>query len=119
MEVLSSSRAVAQTKVHLLLNLGIRPVFSGVLIICVIQLQESLDTTGGVLRAGTVVAVGQEHHKTRLDVPFGFSGCNKLINHDLSAVCEVTELGFPEDKCGWVSLGVTKLESEAGVLRKM
>lgn len=28
-------------------------------------------------------------------------------------------MGFPEDKCGGVRLGVTKLESEAGILRKV
>lgn len=63
MEVLGCSRAVTETEVHVLCDLSLGHVVSRWLVISIAELQESLDTTGGVLWAGSIVTVRQEHNE--------------------------------------------------------
>ena len=116
MEVLSCGRAVDHGEVHLLSDFSLSHVFSGRVIITIRQLEESLDTGGGVFGASTVVAVRQKHHEAGLDVPLALTRGDELVDHDLSAVCKVTELSFPKDKSGGVSLGVSLLKAKYSVL---
>jgi hypothetical protein len=51
-----------------------------------------------VLRALTIVTVGQRHNETGSLHPLNLTGGNELINDTLSVVGEVTELGLPHDK---------------------
>lgn len=69
-----------------------------------------------MLGAGAIIAVRQKHDQTRLDVPLGLTGSHKLIDHDLSTVSKVTELGLPEAEGVGVRLSVTLFETEDGVL---
>ena len=68
-EVLSGSRAIAQTEVHALDNPSLSHIVCGYLIISIIELKETLDSARRMLGAGTVVAVRQKHDQARLDVP--------------------------------------------------
>jgi hypothetical protein len=38
----------------------------------------------------------QHHHQTAHTAPFGFTGGNELIDHDLGTVGEIAELRFPD-----------------------
>ena len=77
------------------------------------ELQEALYARGGVFGALPVVAVGEEHDDCGEQAPFGFAGCDELIDDALCAVDEVAELGFPEDKSFGVVAGVAVLEAES------
>lgn len=57
--------------------------------------EESLRSARGMLRSIAVIAVRQENNKTVLNIPFGLSRAQELIDDDLSTVDEVTELCFP------------------------
>tara|TARA_B110000503_G_scaffold99557_1_gene148953 strand:+ start:208 stop:420 length:213 start_codon:yes stop_codon:yes gene_type:complete len=59
-----------------------------------------------------IKSMRKEHDKSILNIPFCFSGDNKLVNDNLSSVGKVTELCFPEAESVWVSLSVTKLISK-------
>ena len=54
----------------------------------------------------------QEHNESVLHIPFGFTGCNKLVNDDLTSICEITELCFPEAKGHRVSHGISILKTK-------
>ena len=116
MEELRGGGALSQGEVHALSNLALTNVVSGVLIISVGQLEETLNTARGVLGTSTIVTVREEHDQARFDVPLGLARSHKLVNHDLSTVCEITELGLPKDERHRVSLGVAMLEAENGIL---
>jgi len=45
-----------------------------------------------------LIAVGQEHHETRLTVPLDLGRSEEVVDDDLSAVDEVAELGLPQRK---------------------
>ncbi len=66
-----------------------------------------------------IVAVRQEHDKTLLDIPLGFTGSDHGINDNLCSICEVTKLCLPNGEGVRVGLGVTILETENGILRQM
>ena len=67
----------------------------------------------------SVKTVGQQHDEARVDVPLAFTGGDHGVDHDLSGVGEITELGFPDTKSVGVGKGVSILESENGILGKM
>jgi hypothetical protein len=52
-------------------------------------------------------------NKTSALQPFPLAGSNELINDDLSAVGEITELGFPDCQRVGADEGVTQLEAKA------
>ena len=72
-----------------------------------------------MLRAVTIVAVRQQHHETILGVPLDFTSSNELIDHDLGAISEVTELSFPKHESVGISRSVTVFVTENGILRQM
>ena len=51
-----------------------------------------------MLRALTFIAVWQKADEAGHTKPFTFTGRDELVEENLRAVCEVTELGFPERK---------------------
>lgn len=48
-----------------------------------------------MLGAIAVETVGQQHYETIVQVPFGLAGGHELIDHNLGAVGEITELSLP------------------------
>ena len=118
-EELGSSSALCQAEVHSFHNPGFGPVRWRGVVVSIIKLQEALNTTRGVLWASTVVTVRQEHDEARLHIPLALTRCDELINHDLSSVGEVTKLSLPQNKSGWVTLGVTLLEAKHSILGQM
>jgi len=75
------------------------------------HLQVSLNAAGGVLRAVTVETVWQEHNEAVLDIPLGLAADDKLIDHCLRTIREITELGLPQSKRVRQELGVAVLEA--------
>ena len=47
-------------------------------------------------------AVGQQHDQPAHTQPFRFAGSNELIDDDLGAVGEITELGLPQHQLAGV-----------------
>ena len=66
--------------------------------ILIAKLEVTFQSAGRVLRALTVISMGQRHDETRSLNPFRFTRGNELINDTLGVVGEVTELSFPHDK---------------------
>ena len=80
------------------------------------QLEEPFDSGRGVLGSLTFISMGQEQGQTRLLTPFGLAGGDELVDDDLGAVAEVTELRLPGDE-GLVPLDrVAVFESDRGEL---
>ena len=82
------------------------------------QLQETLDTRRRVLRTLAFVAVRQEHRETRHAAPLHFARRDELVDHDLRAVHEVTELRFPRDERIRFSGRIAVLEAEHRFFRQ-
>ncbi len=59
------------------------------------ELQIAFQACAGVLRALAFISVRQQHDESGEQAPLVFSGGNELINDDLRAVGEISELGFP------------------------
>lgn len=117
MEVLGGSRTVHHLEVAFLIQILLGPSHGTV--IRVTALQVTLNTATGVLGAISVETVRQQHHKTITQVPFGLAGSHELIDHDLGAVCEITELGLPHRQRVGQAGRVTVLKAEHSVLRQM
>jgi len=117
MEILSGGGAVSNANVGLLHDFSVSLLTGNVG--GVTQLQESLESGGGVLGTISIVTMGKEHDETVLDIPLRFSRDNLGVNHDLSTVGEVTELGFPEAESVRVGLGVSVFESKDSVFRQV
>lgn len=77
------------------------------------KLQVTLDTGRRVLRALSVIAVGQGHDETSTLHPLDFTGGDELVNDALSVVGKVTKLGLPHDKSVGGRQRVTVLESKS------
>ena len=77
--------------------------------------QHTLDTGRRVLGALALVAVGEQEHEAAVLLPLVLGADDELVDHDLGAVDEVAELGFPHDECVGVGQGVAVLETEGGV----
>ncbi len=54
-----------------------------------------------------------------MDVPLGFAGCDKLVNHDLRAISEVTKLSFPQGQRVWQRHSVSVLKTKHSILRQV
>ena len=95
-EVVGSSAAVHDLDVALLveitLGLGDRAVKR------VAHLEVALNSAGRVFRTVTVETVRKQHNETILDIPLGLARHDKLIDHDLGTVSEVTELRLPKSQ---------------------
>src|SRR5690349_25059868 len=77
-------------------------------------LEEALEAGGGVLRSLTFVAVGEEERDAAAALPLRFATGDELVDHDLGAVGEVTELGFPDAEHFRVVERVAVIEAEYG-----
>jgi len=62
------------------------------------ELEEAFEAGGGVFRTLAFVAVREEHDEAAGLTPLRFGRSDELVDHDLRAVGEVTELGFPDDQ---------------------
>ena len=60
------------------------------------QLQPAFEAAGGVFGALSVVAVRQDNGQAAHASPFGFAGGDELVDGNLRAVGEITELRFPD-----------------------
>ena len=80
------------------------------------HLQVTLQTGGRVLRALTLVTVGQQHGQAAHPAPLLLAGGEELIHHHLGAVGEVAELGFPDGQTGRLGAGVAIFERQYRVL---
>jgi hypothetical protein len=72
-----------------------------------------------MLRSLAVIPMGKQHHKPILYIPFSLPRRDELIDDNLCAIREVTELCLPKGQCIWMSLGVSKLISKDGEFREM
>jgi len=72
-----------------------------------------------MFRAITIETVRQQHNETVMNVPLSFTRGHKLIDHNLGAISEITELGLPKSQGVGESLGVTIFETKDGVLRQV
>ena len=62
------------------------------------ELQEAFESRARMLRSLAFVAVGQQHHDSRREIPFVLASADELIDDHLGAVGKISELSFPEDK---------------------
>jgi hypothetical protein len=81
--------------------------------ILVAELEVSLETTGRVLRALTIITVGKRHDETSSLHPLDLTRGDELVNDALSVVGKVTELGLPHDQGMGRRQRVTVLEAKS------
>ena len=93
MEILSRGRAVSNNNVSLLKDISVWQLRR--FIRAVTELQESLESGGRVFRTISIITVRKEHHQSVFNIPLRFSRDDFSVNHNLSTVSEVSELGFP------------------------
>lgn len=72
-----------------------------------------------MLRPLAVHSVGQTHDNSGILAPLGLSRCDKVVYHDLGSICEISELGFPNDQGVRICDGIAILEPENAVLTQM
>ena len=75
-------------------------------------LEEAFEASRRVFRALAFVAVGQKQDDAAGALPLGFTGADELVDHNLSAIGEVAELGFPDAEHLGVIKGVAVVEAE-------
>lgn len=83
------------------------------------EVEHSFDSRLRVLWSLSVHAVRQHHNDARLLSPLCFRTHNEVVDDDLSAVHEVTELGLPNHKAVGVGDRVAVLEAEHSELAEM
>lgn len=88
-------------------------------LILIAKKEISLSSARRMLRSLTIISMRKKHDQTILDIPFGFSRADELINDYLSTVCEISELSLPKSQSIWMGLCVTKFVSEHSKLREM
>src|SRR6516164_629734 len=71
------------------------------------KLHETLDARAGMLRALAFVAVRKQEREACGKAPLVFARTDELIDDDLRAIHEISELGLPEDK----AFGIVARES--------
>jgi hypothetical protein len=69
-----------------------------------------------MLWALAVITVRKKHHEALLDIPLSFTSSNHGIDNNLCSIGEVTKLCFPNCQGVRMSLGITILEAENGIL---
>lgn len=67
----------------------------------------------------SIITVREKHHEPIFNIPFRLARRDKLVDHDLSAVCKVTKLSFPQDEAHWVGNGVAVFKTKDGVLTEV
>jgi hypothetical protein len=116
-EVLGSCRAVHNLDVAFLIQITLGNSQGAV--VRVTALQVTLNTATGVLGTITVETVRQQHYQTIMQVPFGFAGGHKLIDHNLSTVSKITELGLPHGQGVGQAGCIAVFEAENSIFRQM
>src|SRR5882757_1156446 len=76
------------------------------------ELKVALDPRAGMLRPLALVTVGKQHDNAREQLPLVLAGRDELVDHDLRAVSEVTELRLPHHEGFGIITAVPVLESE-------
>mmetsp|Transcript_8973 Transcript_8973/g.15205 ORF Transcript_8973/g.15205 Transcript_8973/m.15205 type:complete len:223 (+) Transcript_8973:754-1422(+) len=120
MEVIGRGGAIDNLKV-MRLNLSaiiLVHLLGDHILIIIKRLQESLHAATRMLSALAVITMRKKHNHSTLSVPFVFTRCNELINHDLSSVDKISELGFPKNKRIRILERVAMLKSQHGKLRQ-
>ena len=74
------------------------------------QLQETFEPRRAVLRALTLIAMGQQEGQPAQPPPFMFATGQELVNHYLSTVAEITKLGLPNNETFGRGSGIAILE---------
>ena len=82
------------------------------------ELQITLQTRGGVLRALPFVTVRQQHHQATHTAPLLLAGADELVDNNLRTVGKVTELRFPDGQGAWFSRGVTVFKRQNRLFRQ-
>ena len=82
------------------------------------ELEEALEPRAGVLGAHAFVAVRQQHHEVAWRLPFRLGGGNELVDDDLRAIREISELGLPQRQHAGVGKRVAVVEAEHRELRQ-
>lgn len=111
-EVVRWSRGVDNLHVAILmltLNLFLSGEVVGMIIT---QLQETLNSSTGMLRALTIITVGEVNNQTGTLQPFPFASRNELVNDTLGVVGKVTELRFPDGQTFRRDKRVSKFKTE-------
>jgi hypothetical protein len=75
------------------------------------ELQETLDSSGRVVGTLTFVTVRKQQDKTGVLTPLLFRRRDEFVDDRLRAVCEVTELRFPQHESIGVSDRIPVFES--------
>jgi len=94
---------------HVYLLLDFRVVVLSIkwnVIILITKLEESFSSCRGMFWSLSIVSMWQEDSKSVFHIPFGLSRYKELVDNDLSAINEVTELGFPQTERVGVCLSV-------------
>src|SRR5258708_1359372 len=76
------------------------------------QLQITFDPCRGMLRALALITVRQHQCEPADSSPLDFAGGNELVDYNLRAVTEVTELRFPDDQFVRLRRRIAVLETE-------
>src|SRR5207237_9261934 len=82
------------------------------------QLQEALEAGARMLGAVALVAVRKQQRQPRRLAPLRQAGGDELVDDDLRAVDEVSELRLPQDERLGGGGRVAVLEADARVLRQ-
>ena len=77
------------------------------------ELQEAFESRARMLRPLAFVAVGQQHHDSRREIPFVLASADELVDDHLGAVGKVAKLRFPEHQGFRVVAAETIFEAEA------
>ena len=80
------------------------------------ELEEAFEAGAGMFRAHAFVAVRQKHDEVAGRLPFRLGGGDELVDDDLRAVGEVTELRFPQREHARVGERIAVVEAEHGEL---
>jgi hypothetical protein len=97
MEVVGGGRARHYIDINRLKLLFIADFLFNVTVV-IAKLEESFDPARAVLGTLPVHTVRQIHDNTRGLAPLGLSACDEIVNHNLSSVSEITELGLPNNQ---------------------
>ncbi len=82
------------------------------------HLQEALEAGGGVFRPLPFIAMRQQADEARHAQPFAFGRRNELVEEDLRAIREVTELRFPQGQRVRVGQRIAVFIAEHGLFRE-
>ena len=80
------------------------------------KLKKALRACAGVLRSLSLQSMGEKKHESAWLPPFGFRAHHELIDHDLSYIGKIAELGLPDYQTLRSIDAVAKLEADRRAL---